>query len=209
MAEAFYKVGDVLEFTNSYGFPPNLDCIPGPLRALIIRIDDPGHEHVSYRLLVFSKEGNNFINRYMSILQKDIITVTVKRIGHVDISLLRFEEQEIPSPGFISAFSGGWILAMMNQKNGDCTDSERFHKLMDIMNQVSELQDQTERIRNLEEENVKLKNENEKLKADNEKLTDDTARYLQSAACAEKQLTEAAKRVYEAREHLNFVFYNN
>lgn len=167
MAEAIYKVGDVLEFINPYGLQINSNHISGSRRALIIRVDESGFDYTAYGLLIYDKEHGNFINYHASIVQKDLFR-EAKRIGHIDISLLRFEKQESPSPGFISAFSGGWILAMMNQKNGDCTDSEKFHKLMDIMKQVGELQDQTEKIRNLEEENAKLKKENEKLKADAE-----------------------------------------
>lgn len=114
MTEAIYKVGDVLEFKSSQYFPDRMDSIPGPIRTLIIRVDDPGYEYVSYRLLMFSKECNNFINRHMSALQKDIIT-SAKRIGHIDISLLRFEEQE--EPDYAMFFTAATLAQAADLKN--------------------------------------------------------------------------------------------
>lgn len=117
ITEAIYKVGDVLEFKSSHYFPECMYNISGPFRALIIRVDDLGYEFVaSYRLLLFSKECNNFINRYMSILQKDIITYA-KRIGHIDISLLRYEEKEQEEPDYAMFFTAATIAQAADLKN--------------------------------------------------------------------------------------------
>lgn len=115
MTEAIYKVGDVLEFKNSFGFPANMDSIPGPLRALVIRVDG-AYEYIVYRLLMFSKECNNFINRYVSALQKDIIT-GAKKIGHIDISLLRFEEKEQEGPDYAMFFTAATLAQAADLRN--------------------------------------------------------------------------------------------
>lgn len=179
MTEPIYKVGDILEFGSSYGFLDNMGSIPGPLRALIIKVNDLGYEYIMYRLLVFSKECNNFINTYVSVLQKDILTYA-KRIGHIDISMLMFEESNEPNyEKMLAAFA--------------CVESANLrHELVGIKN-----------------ENEKLKRENEELRAANEKLAEEGARYLQKITCAEKELSEAAMRIYEAREHLNLAIHNN
>ena len=116
MTEAIYKVGDILEFKSSQYFPACMYNISGPFRALIIRVDDPDYEYVTYRLLLFSKECNNFINRYMSILQKDIIT-SAKRIGHIDISLLRYEEKGQEEPDYAMFFTAATLAQAADLKN--------------------------------------------------------------------------------------------
>ncbi len=116
MTETIYKVGDILEFESSQYFPACIDSIPGPFRALILRVDDPGYEYVTYRLLLFSKECNNFINRYMPALQKDIIT-NAKQIGHIDISLLKFEEKGQEEPDYAMFFTAATIAQAADLRN--------------------------------------------------------------------------------------------
>lgn len=116
MTEAIYKIGDILEFKSSQYFPACMYNISGPFRALIIRVDDLGYEYISYRLLLFSKECNNFINHHMSALQKDIIT-SAKRIGHIDISLLRYEEKEQEEPDYAMFFTAATLAQAADLKN--------------------------------------------------------------------------------------------
>lgn len=128
MTETIYKVGDILEFESSQYFPTYTNNIPGPFRALILRVDDSGHEYVSYRLLMFSKECNNFFNRYMSALQKDIIT-DAKQIGHIDISLLRFEEKGQEEPDYVMFFTAATIAqaaALRNELDKIKKENERL-----------------------------------------------------------------------------------
>lgn len=141
MTEAFYKVGDILEFRSSYGFPDNMSSIPGPLRALIIRVDNPGYEYIMYRLLAFSKECNNFINTYMSVLQKDILAYA-KRIGHIDISLLRFEEKE--EPNYEKMFAA---YACVESANLRRENAELNKKLNEKAEQVYQLEKENEDFR--------------------------------------------------------------
>ena len=161
MNEAIYKVGDILEFKDSRCFPERMDIIPGPFRALIIRVDDPGYEYVIYKLLMFSKECNNFINRYMSALQKDIIT-SAKQIGHIDISLLRFEEKEEPDHAMF--FTAATIAQAADLKNENEKLKAENKVLSDTLSK-SEAKAQSRLDRN-----EVLKRENEELRGYNKKL---------------------------------------
>lgn len=169
MNDGIYKVGDILEFPGGCETYRLLGFTNEETRGLILDTTCSDFGKVFYSIILREKSGGKSAIR--NIEEKELWTVT-KRVGHMDISALRFEKQKSPSPEFISAFSGGWILAMMNQKDKDCTDSEKFHKLMDILNRVDELQDQTEKIRNLEEENSRLKKENEELRQIDKDLAD-------------------------------------
>lgn len=151
----------------------------GPVRGLVVKISDPGYEYLSYRLLLSGSVGASNNMTFGWAFEKNIASAA-KRVGHIDISSLMFKENDEPDYEKMMA-------------DFACVESANLrHELVSIKN-----------------ENETLKMENEKLKADNKKLTDGRARYLQKITCAEKELTEATKRMYAAREHLNVAMYYN
>lgn len=188
MTEAFYKVGDILEFKSSRYFPERMDVIPGPFRALIIRVDDPGYEYVTYRLLMFSKECNNFINRYMSALQKDIIT-SAKRIGHIDISLLRFEEKE--EPDYAMFFTAATIAQAADLRNENEKLKAENKALSDTLSK-SEAKAQSRLDRN-----EVLKRENEELRGYNKELEQALSKSEEKAHSRLDEISSLMRKVNE------------
>lgn len=95
MTEEIYKVGDILEFTELV--PRQFGLRGSPVRGLIVKISDPGYEYKSYRFLLFEKP-DSFKNMTLSWAYEKSVLTAGKRVGHIDISLLRFEEGEVSKP---------------------------------------------------------------------------------------------------------------
>ena len=93
MREPVYKIGDILEFTEI--IPRQFGLRSSPLRGLIIKISDPGYEYISYRLLLHGNAGFANDMTISCAWEKDILTCA-KRIGHIDISMLVFKENNEP-----------------------------------------------------------------------------------------------------------------
>lgn len=93
MREPVYKIGDLLEFTEVV--PRQFGLLSRPVRGLIVNISDPGYEYISYRLLLYGNAGCARIMTISCALEKDILTCA-KRIGHIDISMLMFKENNEP-----------------------------------------------------------------------------------------------------------------
>lgn len=91
MSEAICKAGDVLEFTEIV--PRSFELRTRPVRGLIVKIADLGFGCYSYRFLLFEKADSLKNTTLCWALEKSILAAA-KRVGHIDISLLRFEECE-------------------------------------------------------------------------------------------------------------------
>jgi len=226
MTEAIYKVGDILEFTEVV--PRQFGLWAGPTRGLIVKINDLGYEYLSYRLLLSGSIGDSRDMALHWAFEKDIIPAA-KRVGHIDISVLLFMENDEPDYAFVEAGNLRKSLAEETLKRVrtevECEEKVKENEHLSNENrELKALNDElrksipeynrlvleyyacTEKIKKLEGENEPLKKENEELRAANEKLAEVNARYLQSMTCAEKQMAEAAKRIYEAREHMNVCY---
>jgi chromosome segregation ATPase len=93
MTEAIYKVGDILEFTEVV--PRQFGLWTGPVRGLVVKINDPGYEYISYRLLLCGCLGDMKDMVLHWVFEKGIVSAT-KRVGHIDISALMFMENDEP-----------------------------------------------------------------------------------------------------------------
>lgn len=236
MTEAIYKVGDILEFTEVV--PRQFGLRTGPVRGLIIKINNPGYEYLSYRLLVSGPMDDTNDMMIYVVFEKNIVSAA-KRVGHIDISALMFMENEEPDyEKMVTAYA---VIKATNlrklldeetlkrkQAETECEEKAKENERLSYENSdLKALNDElrksipeynelalkhfacTEKIKKLEAENEPLKRENEELRAANKKLAEANARYLQSMTCAKKQMTEAAKRICEAEEHIDVAVCNN
>lgn len=140
MTEEIYKVGDVLEFTEIV--PRQFGLRGSPVRGLIIEISEFGHECKSYRFLLFEKTDGPKSMTFSLALEERLLAAG-KRVGHIDISLLRFEEREEEKPA-------------APQKN--IFDALRDPKFVEFLNQCADVK--------------RLKDEIEALKKENKDLSD-------------------------------------
>lgn len=161
MTEAIYKVGDVLEFTEV--IPRQFGLWAGPVRGLIVKISDPGYEYISYRLLLSGTAGitkNMLLN---CAFEKDIIPAA-KRVGHIDISLLRFKEKE--ESDYAMFFTAATIAQAADLKNENEKLKAENKALSDTLSKSEA------KARSRLDRNEVLKKENDKLKAENKELID-------------------------------------
>lgn len=160
MTEATYKVGDILEFATIV--PRQFGLRTGPVRGLVIKINNPGYEYLSYRLLVSEPmDGTEDMMIYV-VFEKDIVSAA-KKIGHIDIS------------GFLN--------------NGENNEPDYvFFFAAATLAQAADLRNELDKIKN---ENEKLKAENKDLHeklANERKILEQkikcAERYFDSAAAA-------------------------
>ena len=163
MTEAIYKVGDILEFTEV--IPRQFGLWAGPVRGLVVKISDPGYEYISYRLLLSGTAGTAKNMTLNCAFEKDIIPAA-KQVGHIDISLLRFEEKEQEEPDYATFFTAAIIAQAADLKNENEKLKTENEALSDSLSK-SEAKAQFRLDRN-----KVLKRENEKLKAENKELID-------------------------------------
>lgn len=248
MAEAIYKVGDILEIEKMYGMlPSNVKT-----RCLVLKCIHPGYEFIIYSLLIYKSDESFTI---MGLNQKELFR-SARKVGHVDISSF-LGDKESMEPDYAMFFTAATVAQAADLRYENEKLKAENKALSDTLSK-SEAKAQSRLDRNevLKRENEELREANEKLSAENErlsnakryldlsnenrelkamndelrksipeynklilkyfgctekikKLEDENARYLQSMTCSEKQMTEAAKRIHEAMEHLNVALCSN
>ena len=116
----------------------------------------------------------------------------------------------------------GELNDVINDLNASKSEfSDLFYSLKivlqtnDILEGVNKLKNENERLSNAQRY-LDLSNENRELKAEYfactekiKELENENARYWQSMTCAEKQMTEATKRIHAAMEHLDVAVCRN
>lgn len=140
MAEAFYKVGDILELDGNASFPRQFGMFPkdAKIRCMVLKCIKPDYEFIIYTLLVYKIDGSFGT---VGINQKDLVVVA-KRVGHIDIS------------SFLS-----------NEESGD-TDL----LMLFTAGTIAQVADLRQELAGTYKENKMLKNENEVLKRENQEL---------------------------------------
>jgi len=159
MTEAIYKVGDILEFTEVV--PRQFGSRTCPVRGLVIKISNPGHEYLFYRLLVSGPMDDTNDMMIYVVTEKDILPAA-KRIGHVDISALMFMEND--EPDYAMLFTAATIAQAANLKNENEKLKAENKALSDTLSK-SEAKAQSRLNRN-----EVLKKENEEVRSYNKEL---------------------------------------
>lgn len=134
VVEPVYKIGDVLEFPDA--IPEEFRAIPTPVRGIIMDILQSGFEYVFYDIMLFSKEDMAYTRA--RILQSRVIP-RANKIGHIDISLLRFEGPAAPEKNIFDALRIPKFVEFLNQ----CCDVKRLRDEIEVLTkEVSDLREQ-------------------------------------------------------------------
>ena len=166
MREPVYKIGDVLEFTEI--IPRQFGLLSRPVRGLIVNISDPGYEYISYRLLLYGNAGCARIMTISCALEKDILTCA-KRIGHIDISMLMFKENN--EPDYQTMMMAATIMHSANLGNELDKVKEENEKLKAENKALSDTLSKSEaKAQSRLDKNEVLKRENEELRGYNKEL---------------------------------------
>ena len=203
-----YKIGDVLVAKTDNC--PKMDDVRDVWIIAVLRHEKLvgqkcEEEWIEYETVVTSTHrGYRHVRWYD---EKDLIK-DYKRIGHNDIS--EFVPEEVEK------------LKITKKDLEEAKEvSEAYRNAFDTLR--AESLDRDNKILQEQEEPdyamlfgaaaiaqaVDLRNELDKVKKENEELKAKNARYLQSMTCAKKQMTEAAKRICDAREHMDVALCDN
>lgn len=192
MAEATYKVGDILEFTEVV--PRQFGLLAGPIRGLVVKISDPGY--ISYRLLLYGNPGCANNMTIGCAFEKDIIPAA-KRVGHIDISLLMFEAKEQEEPDYAMFFTAATIAQAADLRN----------ELDKIKKENEELKSQIAcmegRIKSLVQERDQLDADNRYLSAKVEHLAFSNNRKNGKIGSLQANLAEETLKRKQAEAELN------
>lgn len=176
--ESIYKVGDILEFDAN-------------VKGLVACIY-PRAAHSEFLYGIWTWDGE--VADCDEWLESDLIT-QAKRVDRIDISLLvgGEENNKADYKMMLTAYS---LVNASNLRHE--LDAIKNEKNVELKNENAFLR---RKLRETEAQREKVKNERDDLEEENGKL-------MQKISCAEKQLNEAAKHVYEARENLSVILYN-
>lgn len=165
MIEATYKVGDILEFTKV--IPRQFGSRTSPVRGLVIKISNPGHEYLFYRLLV-SGPMDDTNDMMIYVVPEEDILFAAKKVGHSDISALMFMEND--EPDYAVLFSLASIAQIADLKNENEKLKAENKALSDTLSK-SEAKAQSRLDRNevLKRENEELRGYNKELENTNKK----------------------------------------
>lgn len=157
MAEAFYKIGDILELDGNASFPRQFGMFPKDtkIRCMVLKCIKPGYEFIIYTLLVHKIDGSFDT---VGINQKDI-AIAAKRVGHIDISSF-LSDEESSEPDYAMFFTAATIA------------------------QAADLRNELDKVK---KENKMLKNENEVLKRENEELRSNNKELEQALSKSEEK----------------------
>lgn len=236
MAEAFYKVGDILELDGNASFPRQFGMFPkdAKIRCMVLKCIKPGYEFIIYTLLVYKIDGSFDT---VGINQKDI-AIAAKRVGHIDISSF-LSDEESSEPDYAMFFTAAAIaqaadlrneLDKIKKENEELKAENKKQKVeRDEANReisrlrtvigglndvIDDLHTSTVEISNsfssltavLQTDDI-LEGVN-KLKNENKRLNEENGKLEQKISCADKLLAEAANRLYQGRAHLNISAHN-
>lgn len=114
MAEAFYKVGDILELDGNASFPRQFGMFPkdAKIRCMVLKCIKPGYEFIIYTLLVYKIDGSFDT---VGINQKDI-AIAAKRVGHIDISSF-LSDEESSEPDYAMFFAAVTLSQAADLRN--------------------------------------------------------------------------------------------
>lgn len=163
MAEAIYKVGDILEIESQYG----MFSSDKKSRCLVLKCIKPGYEFIIYTILVLKSDDSFTV---IGVNQKDIIC-TAKRVGHIDISSFLSDDEESAEPDYAILFAVATIAQVADLKNENEKLKAENKALSDTLSK-SEAKAQSRLDKNevLKRENERLSNENGNLKTMNDEL---------------------------------------
>lgn len=226
MAEAIYKVGDILEFTEVV--LRQFGLWAGPVRGLIVKISDPGYEYLSYRLLLSGPMDDTKNMTLHWFFEKNIVSAA-KRVGHVDISALMFMENDEPDyEKMMAAYAcvesanlrklNAELIKKLNEKadqvcqlgkeNEDFRISNKelseslSNSEMKAHSRLNEISFLTRKVNELESVNNDLKTENEPLKMENEELRAANKKLAEANARYLQSMTCAKKQMTEAAKRI-------
>lgn len=114
MAEAIYKIGDILELDGNASFPRQFGMFPKDtkIRCMVLKHIEPGCEFVIYTLLVYKIDGSFDT---VGINQKDLVTAA-KRVGHIDISSF-LSNEESTEPDYALFFAAATLAQAADLRN--------------------------------------------------------------------------------------------
>lgn len=174
MAEAFYKVGDILELDGNASFPRQFGMFPkdAKIRCMVLKCIKPGYEFIIYTLLVYKIDGSFDI---FGINQKDLV-IAAKRVGHIDI-LSFLSDEESSEPDYAMFFTAATLAQAADLKNENEKLKAENKALSDTLSK-SEAKAHTRlnRITSLTREVDELENTNKKQKAEYDEASHEISR---------------------------------
>ena len=118
MTEAIYRVGDILEIPGNVVLPRQFGMFPKEetCRCLVLNVLHPGFDSISYTFLTH-KDGFGTFN-IVGVNHANIADCA-KRIGHCDISALRYEKPEEGSgdTDLLMLFTAGTITQVADLRD--------------------------------------------------------------------------------------------
>lgn len=197
------EVGDIFEYPKTGEY----EKLRGE-RIMVLEMGkgcNPYHTYI--RVLSFRPiAGNDGFHFSCDDLYMDKVLEHWRFVGHMDISSFLGDE-ESTEPDYAMFFTAATLAQAADLRNENEKLKTENKRLLDALSESeSKAHSRLDRITFLLHKVDELEDEVENVK---DKLTADNARYLQSMTCAEKQLTEAAKRIHGAMEHLNATLCGN
>lgn len=182
--ETIFKIGDILEFDAN---------VKGLVACIYQRA---AHSEFLYGIWTWDGE----VADCDEWLESDLIT-EAKRVDHMDISVFVGGEEN-NKPDYKTMLTAYSLVNASNLR----------HELAAVKNENMELKNENaflrHRLREVEAQREKVKNERDDVEERTHKREEENEKLMQKISSAEKQLDEAAKRVYEARENLSVILYN-
>lgn len=174
MAEAIYKVGDILELDGNASFPRQFGMFPKDekIRCMVLKCIKPDYEFIIYTLLVYKIDGSFDT---LGINQKDL-AIAAKRVGHIDISSF-LSDEESSEPDYSMFFTAATIA-----------------QAADLRQELAGVYKENKMLKN---ENEVLKRENEEQRGHNEKLYQEL---LKLKGKADSRLDEIAFLIHKVDE---------
>lgn len=197
MAEAIYKIGDILELDGNASFPRQFGMFPKDtkIRCMVLKHIKPGCEFIIYTLLVYKIDGSFDT---VGINQKDLVTAA-KRVGHIDISSF-LSNEESTEPDYALFFAAATLAQAADLRNeNEKLKANLAEETLKRKQTEAELEEKTEELDGIYHSDMVC--ENNKLRDENRKLA-------QKISCADKLLAEAANRLYQGRAQLNISAHN-
>ena len=155
MAEAFYKVGDILELDGNASFPRQFGMFPkdAKIRCMVLKCIRPGYEFIIYTLLVYKIDGSFDT---FGINQKDI-AIAAKRVGYIDISSF-LSDEESTEPDYAMFFTAATIAQAADLRQ-ELAGTYKENKMLKNENEVLKRESQELRGYNKELEQALSKSE--------------------------------------------------
>lgn len=221
MAEAMYKVGDILELDGNASFPRQFGMFPKDtkIRCMVLKHIKPGCEFVIYTLLVHKIDGSFDT---VGINQKDLVTAA-KRVGHIDISSF-LSNEESTEPDYALFFAAATLAQAadlrneneklkanlaeetLKRKQAEAELNEKAEELdrvchSDIVSENNKLRNENRILNEIMNDfkstcaNCEARNENEVLKRENEELRGYNKKLEQALSKSEEENGKLAQKI--------------